>query len=286
MPAPDHRTKEEDPEFENPLREKLWRIVFLADTPGSRRFDIVLLWLIGLSVLTVMLESVPSYREQHAALFRVLEWIFTIIFTIEYALRIWIVRRKKHYIFSFFGIVDFLAILPTYVALFLAGSQYLMVVRILRLLRMFRVLKMVRHMEDALLLTRALKQSRSKIAVFLFGVFSLVCIQGTFMYLIENRVPDSGFTSIPQSIYWGIVTITTVGYGDISPVTVLGKILASFMMLTGFAILAVPTGIVTAELHREIKRTVNMDDRSCGKCGQRGHDPIANFCKHCGERIV
>ena len=195
-----------------------------------------------------------------------------------------VVRRKRRYAFSFFGIVDLVSILPTYLEIFLTGSAHLIVIRILRLLRMFRVLKMAHHMGEANLLIAALRASRSKIAVFLFGVLTIVSIEGTLIYLIEGGEPDTGFTSIPQAMYWGIVTITTVGYGDIAPVTVAGKILASIMMLTGFAIIAVPTGIVTVELRREMAR-VEMDRRDCPACGHRGHDPAAAFCKSCGSRL-
>jgi len=266
------------------LREDVWQIIFQHDTKWAKRFDVVLLWLIAASVLVVMLESVKSLAVEHSTLFHVLEWIFTAIFTIEYAVRVWVVRRKRRYIFSFFGIVDLLSILPTYLALVLAGGQYLMIIRILRLLRMFRILKMVRHMGEATVLLDALSASRTKILVFVFGVMTLVCIEGTVMYLLEGRNEGTGFTSIPQSIYWGIVTITTVGYGDIAPVTVFGKIMASIIMLTGFAIIAVPTGIVTAELGRQMK--IQMDRRECSKCHLIGHDPVASYCKQCGNPLA
>ncbi|MCB1088809.1 MAG: ion transporter [Verrucomicrobiae bacterium] len=266
------------------LRERLWRIIFLADTPAARGFDIVLLWLIAGSILVVMLESVKGIHARHGGLLKGLEWGFTVLFTIEYALRVWTVRRKRRYVLSFFGIVDLLSILPTYLEIFLTGSGHFMVIRVLRLLRMFRILKMAHHMGQANVLLSALKASRGKIAVFLFGVLSIVCIEGTLIYLIESGQEGTGFTSIPQAIYWGIVTITTVGYGDIAPVTVLGKMLASVMMLTGFAILAVPTGIVSAELHRELD-AIRMDQRRCPGCGHVGHDSEARFCKKCGEAL-
>ena len=265
------------------MREEVWRIIFNHDTKWAKRFDIILLWLIGASVVVIMLESVEALAAEYVTLFHVLEWTFTIIFTIEYAMRIWVVRRKRRYIFSFFGIVDFLSILPTYLGLFFAGSQYLMMIRILRLLRMFRVLKMARHVGEANVLLDALRASRTKILVFVFGVLTLVCVEGTLMYLIEGQREGSGFTSIPTSIYWGIVTITTVGYGDIAPITVLGKMMASVIMLTGFAIIAVPTGIVTAEIGRRMK--VEMDSRECGSCGLLGHDPAAEYCKMCGKEL-
>jgi len=280
VPERSETTPSADP---NSLKERLWRIIFLSDTPAGKAFDVALLVLISLSVLVVMLESVEPLAAEHRPVFRTLEWIFTLVFTVEYVVRILVVRRKSRYIFSFFGIVDLLSILPTYIAVFLSGSHYLMVIRVLRLLRMFRVLKMARHIGEASVLLNALKASRPKIAVFLFGVMSLVCIEGTLMYLLEGRI-NPGFSSIPQSIYWGVVTITTVGYGDATPVTVLGKVVASITMLTGFAIIAVPTGIVTAEIGRELAE-VRMDRRRCPECGWTGHDPSANYCKHCGQKL-
>ena len=267
------------------LRERLWRIIFLSDTPAAKGFDVVLLWAIAGSVAVVMIESVESIRQKHAALLYVLEWGFTLLFTLEYAVRIWAVRRKRRYIFSFFGIVDLLSIIPTYLEIFLIGSGHLIIIRILRLLRMFRVLKMAHHMGEANLLINALRASRSKVAVFIFSVLAIVSIEGTVMYLLESGVENSGFSSIPQSIYWGIVTITTVGYGDVAPVTVAGKMLASVMMLTGFAIIAVPSGIVTAELQRG-REEVPMDVRECGECGRRGHDSKARYCKMCGTALT
>ena len=266
------------------LKERLWRIIFLSDSGGARVFDIVLLCLIGASVIVVMLESVEPFKEEHGAWLYGLEWMFTLLFTIEYGLRIWVVRNKKRYIFSFFGMVDLLSILPTYIDFLLAGSGHFIIVRILRLLRMFRILKMAEHMGDANVLVNALKTSRPKIAVFIFSLMAIVCIEGTLMYIIESGVEDSAFTSIPQAVYWGIVTVTTVGYGDITPVTVAGKILASIMMLTGFAIIAVPTGIVSAELNRELQK-VPMDVRHCEGCGHEGHDPKALYCKMCGYKL-
>ncbi len=266
------------------LRERVWRVIFLSGSGWARVFDVVLLWLIAGSVVVVMVESVPGIREQHGDLLHKLEWLFTILFTIEYAVRIWTVRVKRRYIFSFFGIVDLLSILPTYIDLFFAGSGHFIIVRILRLLRMFRILKMAEHIGEANVLMNALKASRSKIAVFVFSVMAIVCILGTLMYLIEDAAGNEGFSNIPQAVYWGIVTITTVGYGDVAPMTLVGKMLASVMMLTGFAIIAVPTGIVTAELNREI-REVRMDSRKCQECGVQGHDPKARFCKMCGREL-
>ncbi len=268
----------------SPLRERVWRIIFLSDTRAGKAFDVVLLCLITCSVVVVMLESVRSFQKEYAIWFDVLEWAFTLLFTVEYGVRLWSVRRKWKYALSFFGLVDLLSILPTYLALFLEGSEYFMVIRIFRLLRMFRVLKMVRHVGEANVLLNALKASRPKILVFLFGVMTIVCIIGTLMYLIESTAPDSQFDSIPQAVYWSIVTITTVGFGDITPITVPGKILASMMMLIGYAIIAVPTGIAIAELNREMS-AVQMDRRQCPECGLVGHDTKARFCRHCGSQL-
>ncbi|MGJ8645230.1 MAG: ion transporter [Luteolibacter sp.] len=263
------------------LRERIWRIIFLSDTRAGQIFDVILLVVIGISVLVVMLDSVESLSVEHRTLFLVLEWIFTLIFTVEYVVRLAVVRKKRKYALSFFGIVDLLSILPTYVAIFLVGSQYFMVIRILRLLRMFRVLKMAHHFGQSNLLLNALRSSWPKISVFLFFILTLVSIEGTLMYLVEG-VRNPGFSSIPQSIYWAIVTVTTVGYGDVSPITVIGKVLSSIIMLSGFAIIAVPAGIVTSEIGKGFVQTLTLDRRKCKQCGWTGHDPAAKYCKHCG----
>ncbi|NRB73321.1 MAG: ion transporter [Verrucomicrobiales bacterium] len=267
------------------LRDKVWRIIFLSDTKAGKAFDVVLLWLIGVSILVVMLESVESLDSRHHDLFRVMEWIFTILFTIEYAVRIWVVRKKRAYIFSFFGIVDLLSIIPTYLTLFDFGVHYLVVVRILRLLRIFRVLKMARYLGEANLLINALRSSLPKITVFLFCVFAVTAILGTLMYLVEGILgKNEGFSSVPHSIYWAIVTISTVGYGDVIPITVVGKMIATVIMLTGFGIIAVPTGIVIGELNMSMRK-IQPDNRVCGECGHSGHDPKAGFCKMCGNAL-
>lgn len=261
-------------------REHLWQIIFLSDTPAGRAFDLVLLGAIAASVLVVMLESVASFRTDYGALLRGLEWFFTLIFTAELAVRLWVCRRPLRYLFSFFGLVDLVAIVPNYLQLFIAGPQYLAAVRILRLLRMFRVLKMAHHVGEAGVLLNAIKASRHKIFVFLTFVVAMVCVEGTLIYVVEGPYND-GFSSIPQSIYWAVVTLTTVGYGDVAPITVLGKMVASVIMLTGFAILAVPTGVVTAELGKAMK----TDDRTCDECGWQGHDSRATYCMHCGTKL-
>jgi len=267
------------------LRDKVWRVIFLSDTRAGKVFDVTLLWLIGISVTVVMLESVKTLDKRFHDLFYALEWIFTILFTIEYAVRIWVVRKKRSYIFSFYGIVDLLSIIPTYLLLFDLGVQYLVVVRILRLLRVFRVLKMARHLGEANLLINALRTSWPKITVFLFCVFALTTILGTLMYFVEGIIGDNkGFESVPHSIYWAIVTISTVGYGDVVPITVVGKMIATVIMLTGFGIIAVPTGIVIGELNMNMSK-IQPDQRKCGECGHEGHDPKAGFCKMCGNAL-
>ncbi len=263
------------------LRERLWRIVFLSDTNAGRAFDVALLFVIAASVVVVMVESVESLATEYATPLRIIEWAFTAVFTAEFVLRLAITRRPSRYVFSFFGIIDILSILPSFLELVFDDTHFLMTVRVFRLLRMFRVLKMAHHLGEIGTLLSALHASRRKIAVFLFSVMALVCVEGTVVYVVERGV-NPAFNSIPQAMYWAIVTITTVGYGDVAPVTVLGKLIASVMMLTGFAIIAVPTGVVTAELGRQLQ----LDQRTCGECGWHGHDQRALFCHHCGHRLV
>jgi voltage-gated potassium channel len=264
----------------NQRRESLWRVIFLSDTRAGRVFDIVFLWLIGLSVLTVAIESVEGIRAQHGRLLVAFEWVFTVIFTIEYLARLWVVRRRWRYAVSFFGIVDLLAIIPSWMELVVPDGHYFLALRVMRLLRMFRVLKMSQHLQEAAVLMTALRASRRKVMVFFFFVLLLVCVEGTVMYVLENE-SKSGFTSIPESIYWAVVTITTVGYGDISPVTPLGKVMASIIMLTGFAIIAVPTGIVTSELGRGASPSMGAR-RRCENCGCDEHLAAAVHCHQCG----
>ncbi|MCG8384882.1 MAG: ion transporter [Cytophagales bacterium] len=263
-------------------KETLFEIIFEAETPLGKAFDVVLLIAILLSVLAVTLESVESVRADYGALLYAIEWVFTIFFTIEYIIRIMIVRRPWRYVRSFFGIVDLLSIIPTYLSIFILGAQSLLIVRSIRLLRVFRVLKMMRFLGEASQLTRALKASRAKIIVFIGGVFALTVIMGTLMYMIEGA--ENGFTSIPRSIYWAVVTLTTVGYGDIAPQTPLGQGLATIIMIFGYGIIAVPTGIVTAEMTQG-RSFVKPTDKVCPKCGKPGHDDEALFCKFCGGKL-
>jgi voltage-gated potassium channel len=264
-----------------PWRDTLHEIIFGAETPAGKWFDILLIVSILASVLAVMLDSVSSISINYGSLLTGIEWFFTIVFTIEYILRLICVGRPLLYATSFFGIVDLLAIIPTYISLFIPGSEYLLVVRVLRILRIFRVLKLVQYMSEALFLMKALRASIRKIIVFLFTVLTLVIILGSMMYLIEGA--ENGFTSIPRSIYWAIVTLTTVGYGDISPQTNIGQMLAACIMILGYSIIAVPTGIVTVELSQlsSKKKAAQL----CKDCGAEGHDADADFCKYCGAKF-
>jgi voltage-gated potassium channel len=267
----------------SPRRARLHEIIFEADTPAGKAFDVALLLTIALSVAVVMLESVTPISERYGRLLYLAEWFFTILFTVEYALRLTCVRYPLRYARSFFGIIDLLAILPTYLSLLIPGAQSLLVIRVFRLLRIFRIFKLTRYLGEARTLMVALRASRHKIVVFLGGVLSIVTIMGAFMYLIEG--PEAGFTSIPRGVYWAIVTMTTVGYGDIAPRTVLGQTLAAFVMILGYAIIAVPTGIVSAELVQAARDAVARNTQACPGCGAEGHDRDASHCKRCGSRL-
>ncbi len=262
------------------LKDKLYEIIFEADTRSGKTFDVALLIIILFSVILVMLESIQSIRNQYHTLLIIFEWTITGIFTFEYLLRIWVVKRSWGYIFSFYGIIDFLAVIPTFLGLLVAGYQSLLVIRILRLLRVFRILKLTRYSRAGRSMASAIWASREKISVFIFFVLILVVIIGTLMYLIEGEA--SGFKSIPVSIYWAVVTLTTVGYGDISPVTPTGQFLASIVMIMGYAIIAVPTGIVTAEM---IKPSTRKNTQICPHCLYDKHDDDARYCKKCGTKL-
>lgn len=265
------------------LRSRIHEVIFEADTPFGKAFDVVLLVSIVVSVLAVCLESVPSIREEHGELLTQIEWGVTIAFTLEYLLRLTCVRSPMRYARSFYGLVDLFAILPTYLSLIFAGTQSLAVIRALRLLRVFRVFKLGHFVVEANMLYHALAAARRKVLVFLGAVVATVFILGTIMYLVEGD-QDSGFTSIPESVYWAIVTMTTVGYGDIAPVTVLGKFIASIVMITGYAIIAVPTGIVSVEIAKAAANP-NVTTQSCEKCSREGHAPDAVYCKYCGAAL-
>jgi voltage-gated potassium channel len=262
-------------------RTVLHEVIFEADTAAGKGFDVFLIVSILLSVVVVMLDSIGPVRSQVGSMLYLLEWCFTVMFTIEYGLRLLVVGRPLKYACSFYGVVDLLAILPTYISLLLPGSQYLLVIRILRILRIFRILKLVAFLGEAQLLVKALRASSRKIAVFLYTVLTLVVIFGSLMYLIEGEA--HGFSSIPRSIYWAIVTLTTVGYGDISPQTGIGQALASLVMILGYAIIAVPTGIVTVEMSHAFKTRVST--QACPECGGDGHDNDARHCKYCGAYL-
>jgi voltage-gated potassium channel len=264
-------------------RETLANIIYNADTPAGRTFDLLLIVAIVLSVLVVMLESVVGVRAAYGPLLRRLEWVLTVLFTVEYLLRLIVARRASHYARSFFGVVDLLSIAPAYLTLFIPGAQALLIVRVLRLLRLFRILKLARYLTEASVLTQALRASLAKITVFLAVVVTLVTVIGALMYVIEG--PPHGFTSIPTSVYWAIVTVTTVGYGDIAPKTPMGKALASLAMILGYAIIAVPTGIVTVGLSQAQARQREREDWACVRCGLSSHASDARYCRRCGELL-
>ena len=263
-------------------RNTLHEVIFEAETSAGKAFDVALIWTIILSVIVVMLESVKGIRASYGNVLYLLEWLFTLLFTVEYVLRLFSVRKPLRYALSFYGIVDLLAIIPTYLSVILPGTQYLLVIRILRLLRIFRIFKLTEYISEARMISSALRASRKKISVFLLAVLSLVVIIGSLMHVIEGDA--NGFTDIPTSIYWAIVTMTTVGYGDVSPQTPLGKLLASAVMIAGYGIIAVPTGIVTVEFSRRASR-MPFTTVSCPACGAEGHDADAVHCKYCGAPL-
>jgi voltage-gated potassium channel len=264
-----------------PWQRTLHTIIFEAETPAGKLFDIVLLIFILLSVSAILLESVVPIKEKYGNLLTIVEWFFTIAFTLEYIVRLLSVSNPLRYAKSFLGLVDFISIIPTYLSLFIPGSQALIIIRIVRLLRVFRIFKLVHFLQEAGVLANALKASRNKVIVFVLGVFCIVVIMGTVMYLIEG--PVNGFTNIPTSMYWAVVTLTTVGYGDIAPQTSIGQFIASLIMILGYGIIAVPTGIVTTEIVQASRKPLLTE--ACPNCGQEGHDLDAKFCKFCGEKL-
>lgn len=269
------------------LKEIIYDVIFGYESKAGRRFDLVLIVMIMASVIAVVLDSVSTFHLQHGELLAVLEWFFTIAFTIEYALRIYSSPHPRGYIFSFYGLIDLLSILPTYIAFLFPQTVYLIVIRILRVLRIFRILKLFRYIGEANVLFRALVQARRKIFVFLFSVLTLIVVFGTLMFVVEG--PDNGFTSIPKSMYWAIVTVTTVGYGDISPHTAFGQLIAGLAMICGYAIIAVPTGIVGVEIMNEVQRQEpgrrQNPQKVCINCDLSRHEADAKFCKRCGTEL-
>lgn len=262
-------------------RAKAHEIIFEADTPAGKAFDIGLIITILVSVVAVMLETIAPVRARYGPELRAVEWIITIVFTIEYILRLLCVGQPVRYARSFYGIVDLLSILPTYLSVLIPGAQAMAVVRVLRILRVFRVLKLVQYVQEASVLKQALAASGRKILVFVFVVFTIVVIVGALMYLVEGEA--SGFSSIPISVYWAVVTITTVGYGDIAPITAFGRFLSALLMIMGYGIIAVPTGIVTTELVRAPRG--DMTTQACHECSLEGHDLDAKYCKGCGSEL-
>ncbi len=261
-------------------KSRLHEIIFEADTPEGKAFDVILMIAILLSVAAVMLESVTPIRQEYGTLLRLAEWVFTLLFTLEYSLRIACIKAPRSYIFSFFGIIDLLAIVPTYLSLFIPGAQSLVVIRTLRLLRVFRVLKLGRYVIEERALRLALAASRPKITVFLVAILSIVTIMGTLMYLIEGEA--GGFSSIPRGIYWAVVTMTTVGYGDITPQTPLGQSLSACLMVIGYGMIAVPTGIISVDLARA---HLQVSTQACPNCSSEGHEPDSVFCRRCSARL-
>ncbi len=264
-----------------PWRTNIYEVIFEADTPSGKLFDVLLIFAILISVTVVFLESIEELKNDYGQIFYALEWGFTILFTVEYLLRVISVNKPLKYIFSFYGIIDFLSIAPTYLSLVIVGSQYLLAIRILRLLRVFRVFKLTHLLTQSNILVEALKASRARIAVFLFAVLTSVVVIGAIIYVVEG--PENGFTSIPVSMYWAIVTLTTVGYGDISPQTPLGQFIASIVMIMGYAIIAVPTGIVSVEIASAARKQITT--QVCPNCLSEGHDKDATHCKYCGSKL-
>lgn len=280
----------------NPATETGWRrrwfeIVYHHDTPPARNFDLLLIVAILASVIVIMLDSDPWLRIDHARSLHIVEWGFTLAFTCEYVLRLLVVRKPLRYALSWWGIIDLLSILPSYLSVFFPGSQALLVLRVLRVLRLFRILKLTRYVDEGNQLTRALWRSRRKILLFVTVLLTIAMVFGALMYLVEG--PEYGFSTIPTGMYWAIVTMATVGYGDLTPHTPVGRLIASTLILIGYSIIAVPTGIYTAELANSMRSDrgsqpepdENLDDRGCTACGLEHHDPKALFCRQCGDEL-
>ncbi len=273
------------PAKENGLQKwqmQLHELIYESETKAGKTFDIILLLCILASIIVVMLDSVQVLKAKYGFVFYVLEWCFTIVFTIEYILRLVCIKRPLKYVFSALGVIDLLAIIPSYLSIVIAGAQSLLVLRALRLLRIFRIFRLVHFLSEMQFLSHAIKNSLRKISIFILFVLTSVVILGSIIYLVEGE--EHGFTSIPQSVYWAIVTITTVGYGDIAPATPLGQMIASFIMLLGYGIIAVPTGIITTEM-AIAARSKKQGNQACLNCGREGHDEDAKFCKFCGNKL-
>ncbi|MEM6710638.1 MAG: ion transporter [Pseudomonadota bacterium] len=274
-----------DPATRLGLRDRIRIVIFEAETPAGKTFDVALIVAILVSVLAVMLDTVPTVHARYGAVLYIVEWTFTVVFLIEYLVRLWCINEPLRYARSFFGLIDLLCLLPSFIGLLLPGSQNLLVIRILRVLRVFRVLRMVRYVDEAQFLLDALRNSRRKITVFISTVVALVVIFGSLMYLIEGEA--NGFTSIPKSVYWAVITLTTVGYGDLTPVTPLGQTVATLVMIMGYGIIAVPTGIITMEMTQAGQRRSNgrNNTRVCPHCSCEGHTLDARFCYRCGGSL-
>lgn len=263
---------------QSPLQESLYRVIFGTETPAGRWFDLILIGAILLSVTVVILDSIPEYSARYGEIYQTIEWTFTILFTLEYLLRIWIAQNRRAYALSVYGVIDLLSILPTYIAFFVPEAAPLLIIRLLRVLRVFRILRLLSLLNEANVLAGALRQSARQIFIFFLMVMMTMVIFGCLMYVIEG--PANGFDNIPVSVYWAIVTISTVGYGDYVPVTALGRTIAAIGMLIGYAIIAVPTGIFTSKLMTPSKLTLN-----CPQCARAGHEPDAEHCKYCGASL-
>ncbi len=263
------------------LQDKLFSVIFGTDTPAGRNFDLLLITAILISVGALLLDTVEAVNQRIGPQLLALEWFFTVLFTVEYLTRLYCSPNKRAYAGSFYGVVDLLAILPSYLALLFPATHYLLIIRLLRVLRIFRVLKLMRYLREANVLVRSLYAARRKILVFLSSLITLITLFGSVMYLVEG--PENGFTSLPRSIYWAIVTITTVGYGDITPQTALGQGIAALAMITAYAVIAIPTGIISAELIHEVQRDRSL--RRCNHCDRSGHDTDANYCKFCSAQL-
>ncbi|MDO5615716.1 MAG: ion transporter [Cruoricaptor ignavus] len=272
MPKREHNLIPE----QTPWKKKLFRIIYFADTPAGKMFDILLLVMIVLSTFIVMMESMHQVDLRYHRILVYIEWVITILFTLEYITRIIIVKNKKNYIFSFMGIIDFLSILPFFMSILFPFTKFLSIIRLLRILRVFRILNLMDYMNDGQFIVQSLKNSSRKIYIFLLFIMILVTILGSLMYVVEHG--QNGFSDIPTSIYWAVVTVTTVGYGDISPVTPFGKFISVMLMLCGYSIIAVPTGIVTSQMKNARTKT-----RVCKRCGNSENDDDARYCKTCGE---